>query len=63
MDATTWTATSAVITEWDVTTSPHRAGGIGGWGDAWGMFPWGSHGGYEDFTTISLETGTTWTKL
>jgi len=63
MALTTWTSISDVVTSWTTVTSPHRASGIGGWGDAWGFFPWGQHELYEDFTKIMPGNLTTWTKL
>lgn len=63
MAETTWMAVTDVSTTWTIVTSPHRAGGVGGWGDAFGFFPWGQHELYEDFTKVIPGALTTWTKL
>jgi len=63
MADTEWTLKEDIITNYEIVTSPHRAGGEGGWGDAWGFFAWGSHDDYEDFTKVEMGALTEWTKL
>lgn len=66
-----WPEVQTIITDWNSEVETETAWSKqkvtmkhGGWGDAWGLFPWGVHGTTGYFTLMRIEEGkrTVWTQ-